>query len=309
LALLPAVFVVGVVVRSLVYIMGRRLPHGLGTKTSPDFVLESLPVSPFVEKVRFVLDNIDGLSYREECDYGVVMMFRASSVPALHWVRAGSWAVSTISSSRDAAEYLAGRYPAAQFLQRPASMSAEEVQAFETLTDEACEAMRRLFYHHVLVATPQDCVRVLWGSNDARVPAWQRAIGPLILPMQKAMLIKAFRLTAPNCRSKCAARLLELFDLFWARIDKAKNKTVADTEQPHKLDFYVACAVAMATESREYSVSCPDSFGEAVTKQMTELAADLAPLKRHPIAAWAEAIYKKHRRHGRNDVNSKPKAQ
>jgi hypothetical protein len=93
LSFLPLVFLVGVVARTLVFIMGRKLPHGLGRKDSPDFVLESLPVSPFVEKVRIVLDHL-GAKYEEECDYGVVMMFRSSSVPALHFVRAGEVSTS-----------------------------------------------------------------------------------------------------------------------------------------------------------------------------------------------------------------------
>jgi hypothetical protein len=48
-----------------------------------EFVLETLPISPFVEKVRWSLDRL-GVSYVEEQDYGVVMFFRGLSVPNLY---------------------------------------------------------------------------------------------------------------------------------------------------------------------------------------------------------------------------------
>jgi hypothetical protein len=87
-----------------------------------------------------------------------------------------------------------------------------------------------------------------------------------------------------------------LFDEFWARLQRNKNKTVCDTPEPHKLDFFLACAVCLVTESEEYRKSCPNSFGEQITKSNPLLGEDLRAFKRHPLAEWANNFYRDHRR-------------
>lgn len=299
LLFLPILFLLGVVARNLAVIMFKQLPHGLGKKDAPEFVLESLPVSPFVEKTRWVLDRL-GANYVEEIDYGVVMWIRGASVPSLHFCRPGSWALSTISNSRDIVEYLAGRFhgtPAAAFLQVSAGNGADDLEA---LTDEIMVTIRRLFYHHVLVSdggAHAGAAKQLWGLADARVPAWQSALASLMLPLQRAMLTQALGLAKPGCRDKCMARLRDLFAQFQARLDKSpKNKTLLDTPEPTKFDLFLAVAVAIATESPEYVKICPTSFGASLTRAIPNLAADIAELSRHPLAKWATDMYVEHRR-------------
>lgn len=141
---------------------------------SGEFVLESLPVSPFVEKVRWALDKL-GVEYAEEQDYGVLMFLRGRSVPTLHYKRKGQWAEASMTNSADILCYLAGRYAHTErgaFLAR--SARADELEA---KIDVAMEHMRRLFYFHVMQADDGALAHMaprLWGALEPHVPRWQK---------------------------------------------------------------------------------------------------------------------------------------
>jgi hypothetical protein len=165
--------------------------RGLG-KTH-EFVLEGLGVSPFVEKVRWALDKL-GVDYVEEQDYGVIMFFRGTSVPALHYVRKGEWSMGSMTNSADILCYLDGRFGHAQgaFLRH----SPESIAAERTI-DVLMESIRRLVYYHILVCdngAMQRFAPVLWGANEPHVPRWQKLFGPLLLPLQRFLLVKLLRL-------------------------------------------------------------------------------------------------------------------
>jgi hypothetical protein len=300
LALIGAIFLVSTILANVLSIVLRQLPHDLGAKDAPDFVLESFPVSPYVEKLRWTLDRLQ-VSYREQVDYGVVMWLRGASVPTLHFSRDGHWATSSIANSRDAIEYLAGRYaasPHAQFLQLPAGADPADADRLEKATDELNASIRRLFYHHVLAANDGKYRAVamqLWGIDDARVPEWQRRLAPLLLPLQRVLLIRALRLNSPTCRETSLNRLTELFDEFERRIAASAHKTLLNTAQPTKFDFFLAIGVAITMSSDLYAHSCPNSFGAHLIRDMPELRADIAKFQNRPLSKWAEDIYRNHR--------------
>jgi hypothetical protein len=300
LAVIAAIYLIATIVANVLSIVLRQLPHDLGAKDAPDFVLESFPVSPYVEKLRWSLDRLQ-VSYREQVDYGVVMWLRGASVPTLHFARDGHWAISSIANSRDAIEYLAGRYassPLALFLQLPAGADPADADRLEKATDELNACIRRLFYHHVLVADAgkhRAVAMQLWGVADDRVPAWQRRLAPLLLPLQRALLIRALRLNSPTCRDSSLKRLTELFDDFERRIAASAHKTLLNTAHPTKFDFFLAIGVAITISSDLYAHACPNSFGAHLIRDMPALRADIAQFQNRPLAKWAEDIYRNHR--------------
>lgn len=294
-------FLFAQILTNVVKIVSRKLPHNLGAPNAPDFVLESFPVSPFVEKLRWTLDKLQ-VSYTEQVDYGVVMWLRGASVPTLHFSRDRHWASSSIANSRDAIEYLAGRYaarPEAKFLLLPPGADPADAERLESDTDDLNAAIRRLFYHHVLVANGGKHRAVamrLWGVDDQRVPRWQRLIAPLLLPLQCLLLIRALRLDSPTCRESSLNRLTELFDAFERRIERnAPHRTLLNTAAPTKYDFFLAIGVAITISSDLYAHACPKSFGAHLIRDMPELRADIARFQNRPLATWAENIYKNHR--------------
>ena len=72
--------------------------------TDSDLVLETIPASHFVEKVRWAMDRL-GLEYREHMDVGTLgVFFTGRTVPRLR-VRTGA-VTSTIGNSSDILRYL-----------------------------------------------------------------------------------------------------------------------------------------------------------------------------------------------------------
>lgn len=301
LAVVALIFLFAQIVANVLKIVSRQLPHNLGAPNAPDFVLESFPVSPFVEKLRWTLDKLH-VNYAEQVDYGVVMWLRGASVPTLHFSRDRHWASSSIANSRDAIEYLAGRYaarPEAKFLLLPPHADPADAERLETDTDDLNAQIRRLFYHHVLVADGGKHRAVamrLWGVDDLRVPRWQRLIAPILLPLQRVLLIRALRLNSATCRESTLNRLTELFDAFERRIERnAPHRTLLNTAEPTKYDFFLAIGVAITISSDLYAHACPKSFGAHLIRDMPELRADIARFQNRPLAKWAENIYKQHR--------------
>jgi glutathione S-transferase len=174
-------------------------------RSGPDLVLETIPASHFVEKVRWALDRL-GLDFREQPDIGTVgVLFLGRTVPRLQ-VRTGA-VTSAIGNSSDILRYLWGRYSA----ERPAEA------AFLEPTPEAVELERRLdkygahlqrwIYARVL-AHRRVCI-YLWGGSDPAVPRWQRIAIRVLFPLQRAFLRRVFHIR-PSSLAKSVAEIEEV---------------------------------------------------------------------------------------------------
>eukprot|EP01108_Squamamoeba_japonica_P000544 TRINITY_DN1183_c0_g1_i3.p1 TRINITY_DN1183_c0_g1~~TRINITY_DN1183_c0_g1_i3.p1 ORF type:complete len:326 (-),score=65.67 TRINITY_DN1183_c0_g1_i3:26-1003(-) len=291
-------YLAALVVANISAISTRHLEHVSTHPSKPDYVLETFPLSPFVEKVRWVLDKLN-VNYAEEPDLGVMMLFRGGSVPALHF-GGGSWALSTISNSADIIAYLRGRFgheSAARFLHVDDAATASKIEA---LGDRLCEVARRLFYYHVLVhdgGRHAPFLSIMIGGDDPRVPAWQRRLAPLFRPVQAFLLKRVFRLNSPTCREKCVAQLHSLTTQLEQVLAASSHNTFMNTAEPSYVDYCVAASVGCFSFNTAYSNGNCRIAGEPqrIRDELPELARDFEQFSTSTLATWTKELYENKR--------------
>jgi glutathione S-transferase len=172
--------------RWLIVISGIVMPERV-----PDIVLESIPVSHYVEKVRWSMDRL-GIDYVERTHGGTLgAYFTGRSVPQL---RVRTYIVqSVIGNSAEILRYLWGNYAA----------TLGEDAAFLEPTPERLELEQRLdrygrclqvwIYYHLL--HERELTLHLWGANDPNVPRWQRLALRMLFPLLKVLIRRSFRIT------------------------------------------------------------------------------------------------------------------
>ena len=188
LGLLGAVFAV---LLGLAGLWWRRLAPLLRPPRGPEFRLETISASHYVEKVRWCLDRL-GVAYEEVADAGALGVFTSGrTVPRLR-IRTGS-VISSIGNSPDILRYLWGRFgpiePRAAFLE-----PSEEALALERQLDGYGLDLQRWVYHHIL--PDRSLTLHLWGAHDPGLPGWQRWLERALFPLLRVMIRRAFRLSA-----------------------------------------------------------------------------------------------------------------
>lgn len=162
----------------------------------PELILETIPASHFVEKVRWCMDRL-GVDYEEVPWCGTLGAFYLGrTVPRLH-VQTGM-VRSQIGNSPQILRYLWGAYgtsvgAAAAFLEP----TPERIE-FERRIDRCAVSLQVWVYYHLLDA-PDLCKRA-WGIHSGAVPAWQRKVVSVLYPVQAFMMRRAFRINETNYR-------------------------------------------------------------------------------------------------------------
>ena len=162
----------------------------------PELVLETIPASHFVEKVRWCMDRL-GVDYEEVPWCGTLGAFYLGrTVPRLH-VRTGI-VRSQIGNSPEILRYLWGTYgatlgPAAAFLE-----PTQERIEFERRIDRCAVSLQVWVYYHIL-DEPELCKRA-WGMHSEAIPLWQRKLVGVLYPVQVFMMRRAFRINETNYR-------------------------------------------------------------------------------------------------------------
>lgn len=165
----------------------------------PDIELETIPVSHFVEKVRWCMDRL-GLEYEEVPWCGTLGAFYLGrTVPRLHF-RTGA-VRSQIGNSPEILRYLWGAYGAARGESAAFLEPTEERLEFERRIDRCGVSLQVWIYYHLLDA-PALCKHV-WGVDKETIPAWQRKLVGVLYPVQAFMIRKAFRVTEAHYRKSC----------------------------------------------------------------------------------------------------------
>jgi glutathione S-transferase len=157
----------------------------------PDIVLETIPASHYVEKVRWSMDRL-GIDYVERTHGGTLgAYFTGRSVPQL---RVRTYIVqSIIGNSAEILRYLWGNYAAtlgkeAAFLEP----TAERLELEQRL-DRYGRFLQVWVYHHIL--HDRELTLHLWGAHDANIPGWQKLALRTLFPLLRALIRKSFRLT------------------------------------------------------------------------------------------------------------------
>lgn len=157
----------------------------------PKLILESIPMSHFVEKVRWCMDRL-GVDYAEKPSGGILgVMFTGRTVPRLNF-RSGL-VRSSIGNSADILRYLWGRYSAgpgrdAAFLEP----SAERLE-MEKRIDRCGHDLQVWVYFHCL--GDRELTLRLWGAGHSGVPAWQRLLMRILYPLSSAYVRYALSVT------------------------------------------------------------------------------------------------------------------
>jgi glutathione S-transferase len=157
----------------------------------PDIVLETIPVSHYVEKVRWSMDRL-GIDYVERAHGGTLgAYFTGRSVPQL---RVRTYIVqSVIGNSAEILRYLWGNYAATRAKEAAFLEPTAERLELEQRLDRYGRYLQVWIYHHIL--HHRELTLHLWGVHDPNVPGWQRRALRILFPLLKALIRKSFRLT------------------------------------------------------------------------------------------------------------------
>ena len=157
----------------------------------PDIVLETIPVSHYVEKVRWSMDRL-GIDYVERAHGGTLgAYFTGRSVPQL---RVRTYIVqSVIGNSAEILRYLWGNYAATRAKEAAFLEPTAERLELEQRLDRYGRYLQVWIYHHIL--HDRELTLHLWGVHDPNVPGWQRRALRILFPLLKALIRKSFRLT------------------------------------------------------------------------------------------------------------------
>lgn len=174
----------------------------------PPLVLESIPASHFVEKVRWSLDRL-GVDYVEN-PHGATLgaYFTGRTVPQLR-VRTGL-VQSVIGNSPEILRFLWGNYSAthdAAFLEP----TPERVELEKRLDRYARYLQVWLYYH---MRYEKDLLLHLWGADDPQIPLWQRQGVRLLRPLLVWLIVFSFRVNDDHY-----AKAMHYFDELLADID------------------------------------------------------------------------------------------
>ena len=160
----------------------------------PELELETITVSHFAEKARWCMDRL-GVEYVEKPAGGILgVVFTGRTVPRLR-MRTGI-VRSEIGNSAEILRYLWGRYgyergESATFLE-----PTEERVALEKRIDRYGAHLQVWVYYHIL--DHRELALRAWGVKSPAVPAWQRAVMPLLFPLFRVFLRRAFRINTVN---------------------------------------------------------------------------------------------------------------
>lgn len=201
---------------------------------SPDFVLETISASHFVEKVRWSMDRL-GIDYAEKPVAGTLGVFyRGRTVPQLK-VRTGL-VQSVIGNSADILRYLWGRYgyadaEAAAFL----APTGERI-ALERMFDRYGVNLQIWVYYRML--GDRDLTLHAWGVDNPAIPRWQRWALRVLFPLQALLVRRAFRISDESF-ARAVANIEELLADMNQKLG-GNSVSLLGEEAPNYTDFAFA---------------------------------------------------------------------
>lgn len=185
---------VGLVLLALLWRWAVTVSGILFPEQVPDLQLDTLSISHFSEKVRWCMDRL-GVDYRESPSAGVIgVMFTGRTVPRLR-VRTGR-VCSSLGNSAEILRYLWGRYARERGSQADFLEPLEARVELEKRIDRYGAHLQVWVYYHIL--DDRDLALHVWGRDDAAVPRWQRLLLPVLFPVTRVFLRKAFRISADH---------------------------------------------------------------------------------------------------------------
>ena len=228
-------------------------------KPEQDTILETFPVSHYVEKARWSMDYL-GIPYQEQQNVGVLgMLLKVRMVPRLYSEKHRT----SIEGSDNILRYLWGQYstePKAKFLE-----PTREALSLEALMDDFGMHIRRVVYYYVL--PDYELSLKVWGLRQAAVPEWQRNLLRPARPVLTAFIRKALKVDRSG-----AERSLEVVRETFNKIDEKlsdNRKFILGGQEPTFVDITWASLSALAV--------LPDNYGTSVLDDSRLNLKDLDP--------------------------------
>jgi len=212
-------------------------------------VLNTLPISHYVEKARWCLDK-SGIPYTEEKDIGVFWFILAGRM--LPTLRNETQNI-TIPNTSDICKYLYGHTvqtqgeEKAEFL-KPSTKGFE----LEKKIDRIGLLLRRYAYYHLIVDYPDNMERIAlkgWGFHEETVPSWQKMVLKIVWPLNRIFVINALQINKKNIE-KDRKRI----DDFYGEMDEilSNNKYLLGTDEPTYIDITFAAITSLIVWPKEY---------------------------------------------------------
>lgn len=257
----------------------------LAKPTGSRYVLETITISHFAEKVRWCMDTL-GLEYDERPAIGTLGAYYAGrTVPRL-LVRTGAvW--SSIGNSREILRFLWGEHgsdPRAAFLE-PTPERAD----LEKRLDRAGVMLQLWVYHHLL-DHPALTLRA-WGIDDPAVPAWQKLIARPLLPVQRFLIRRSFKISTSNYERACHY-LEELLSEIDTRLADGRRSILGD-DTPNYTDICFAAMMGLWLQPQAYGGPNGRNAQIAASQRPLAMQADVSRWQEdYPRAtAFVENLY------------------
>jgi glutathione S-transferase len=274
------------------------------------YVLHSLSISHFVEKVRWQLDLL-GVPYEEEHDVGIVgIMLFGRTVPVLE----NKAKRVSIGNSREISRFLWANFAASA----PSGVVdmlrvRDETEALEAEFDAKLGvALQRYFYAQLLgfddesAAQRKVLVMRLWGVEfDTLIPFYLRAALRVLYPVIVAFMRYVFRIrreTAGDVVARARASIDAQFDAVAGRLADGRRYLLGG-DAPTSVDITFASLGALAVmpqhsyggkqlgdaiEAAGIKRPAPDQFSAAT-------AADIERWRASAAGQFVERMYRDHR--------------
>ena len=257
-------------------------------KRKRPLVLNALPISHYVEKVRWNMDKL-GVPYESEDDAGIlgVLLF-GRFLPGLHDYDTKS----VIYNSSDILRYLYGKFAAeekAQFLK-----PTKEALALEEKIDKFGADARRFIYHVIFDQNDPEVNLKVWGVHMETIPEWQKMLLKLTSPVLVQFIKKGLKVDEAGAREgkEKAERFLDEVDALL----KDGRKYLMGTDEPTYVDYSFA---AMA----HIIIFPPNAGGKGLNSasrmKLEELPVkfknDFKAFRNRPSGQFVTRMYKEHR--------------
>ena len=245
---------------------------------STNFRLITIPVSHYVEKVRWALDYLK-IPFRESPQMppfhrGAVQKYGVTTVPVL----VGDSIVKT--DSTDILRYLDTLYPGKLY---PADPELQELSTeLETLLNLTLgESTRRWGYSHVLTR------ELLYPRWTLGVPFWQKLLFPLIFPKIEPILRESFNIT-PTSAAESYQEIIRVFDRVSELLSDGRKYLLGDRFSAIDITF-AALAVPILQPPEQYT---PSTSLDLLPAQMQ---ADIRNCRSTPAGEFGLRLYREHR--------------
>ena len=245
---------------------------------STNFQLITIPVSHYVEKVRWALDHLK-IPFQESPQMppfhrGAVKKYGGTTVPVL----VGDSIVKT--DSTEILHYLDTLAPGKLY---PTDLDVQELSTeLETLFNLTLGAStRRWGYSHVLT---RDLLYPRWTFG---VPLWQKLLFPLIFPKIEPIIRESFQIT-PTSAAESYQEIIGVFD----RV----NQVLADGRKYLLGDQFSAIDITFAALAMPI-LQPPEQYTPSTSLDLlpTQMQADIHNCRSTPAGEFGLRMYREHR--------------